>query len=137
MSTASPSRVLTCINKPYPIPCPVLTLAVVRLHRRELKQKKNIMTDNYEILQALYDVGEKIIEKSHIRHSEDTASGIAKYYKKHCYVFTEETNQHPFTVIVGSFRCEASPAAIFYLIYKFELLNNIKPKDRKVFKFNQ
>lgn len=55
----------------------------------------------------------------------------------HNNVFTEETNQHPFTVIVGSFRCEASPAAIFYLIYKFELLNNIKPKDRKVFKFNQ
>lgn len=42
------------------------------------------MTDNYEILQALYDIGEKIIEKSHIQRSEDTASGIAKYYKKHC-----------------------------------------------------
>lgn len=91
------------MNKPYPIPCPALTLAVVRLHRRELKQKKNIMTDNHEILQALYDVGEKIIEKSHIQRSEDTASGIAKYYKKHCYVFTEETNRHPFTVTVGSF----------------------------------
>ena len=61
------------------------------------------MTDNHEILQALYDVGEKIIEKSHIQRSEDTASGIAKYYKKDCYVFTEETNRHPFTVTVGSF----------------------------------
>ena len=81
------------------------------------------MTDNYEILQALYDVGEKIIEKGHIRRSEDTASGIAKYYKKHCYIFTEETNRHPFTVTVGSFHCESKPCC--------NLLSNLQIRVNK------